>query len=260
MRRFSFGVVVLAVAGLSFGCKGKEGDDSKPADTPPQEAKAADDQKPADAKEPKEGEPAKGDEKLKSHMKGHFAAVRGIQDAIVQGSLDSAKQQSTAFASHEAHSDIAEWQSYIESMRGAATAVGNSKELAEAAGHVAKLNGECASCHQAMTAIVTFEFVEKPDMSDKDAKAHMAMHKWGVERLWEGLVGPSDSHWTLGAEALEMDPVTKSKEPKGVAELAAQVHTIATKAKSATEPEERAVLFGELLSTCSTCHSMTRNK
>jgi len=242
-------IALAALASLAVvGCGKKDDAGNKP--TPPPTDPVKPDQAKADE--------AKGDPEVKDHMKEHFSVVREIQDAILRNKLDEAKQKAEWIAEHEEPDVLESWTEHLEVMRAAAKELQEAADVATAAKLSAKLGGECAACHQALTAIATFEFHEQPEVKEGDTKSHMAMHKWAAERLWEGLVGPSESHWTLGAEALIADPLTNIKEPPEAVELAKKVHELGAKAKDASEREERIEIYGELLGTCASCHEKTR--
>jgi len=218
--------------------------------------------KPADPPQPP-GEPPTSDPKLKVHMKAHFAAVRDIQNAIIHNNLDAAKSRADLLAKHEPSEKLAGWEAHVEAMREAARKLAAAEDTATAAKLAAQLGGECGGCHEAMTAIATFEWAERPS-PEGDAKAHMALHKWAADRLWEGLVGPSQSHWVLGAEAFANEPLhageinKDAKVTPEVEALAQKVHELGRRAATITEPAGRVEIYGELLEACSGCHKATR--
>jgi hypothetical protein len=88
----------------------------------------------------------------------------------------------------------------------------------------------------------------------------MRRHQWAAERLWDGLVVPSDEAWKWGATSLSEAPLApeqltpgKSPVPK-VGELAQAVHAIARQATEVERVDVRADLYGDVLATCAECH------
>jgi hypothetical protein len=200
------------------------------------------------------------DPSLKAHMAKHFAEIRDIERALVAGDLDKAKKAAAWLAEHEQHDVVEAWEPHIKDMRKTADELARSTSVKQAAEFAAELAGECANCHRDLTAIVTFEWNEVPPKTS-DPKAHMLRHQWATDRLWEGLVGPSDDLWSKGASMLAEKPltgevITKSK----AATLAEQVHELGAKATKVEAQAARVALFSEMLQTCSQCHAMVRGK
>ena len=248
----------IVIAAIAFGvsaCKQKEEQQTESKPGPTTKAPT----KPVAAK-PTDSPP----KSLKGHMRDHFQKVRDVQIAVVHNDLDAAKQAAKWIAEHKGHDSIEEWYGHIEVMRDAATNLQAADDIPTAAKLAATLAGQCASCHESLTAIATFEWTEKPKPVAGDIKSHMAMHMWGAERLWEGIVGPSDSHWLDGAEAFANDPLHAGeikkgeKVPKDVADLALKIHQLGAAAKSLETTDERVALYGEMLATCAGCHAKTR--
>jgi hypothetical protein len=83
----------------------------------------------------------------------------------------------------------------------------------------------------------------------------MNRHVWALDRMWEGLIAPSDAAWRAGAVALADAPLHFSGQSNEQAnQLAAKVHELAGSARSASSAKDRAGVYGELLQTCSLCH------
>jgi hypothetical protein len=80
----------------------------------------------------------------------------------------------------------------------------------------------------------------------------MLAHEIATERLWQGVVAPSDAAWLEGADGLIAAPEIDS-DVKEIAHRAAHVRDLARRAKT-IPVNERAKLFGDLLVTCANCH------
>ena len=92
----------------------------------------------------------------------------------------------------------------------------------------------------------------------------MQRHLWAMDRLWEGLVGPSEMAWQEGSKVLAANPfpanalpISEDLQPVAKKQLAA-IAALAKQAGSVTELADRSKLYGKLLGTCSGCHSKLR--
>jgi cytochrome c553 len=90
----------------------------------------------------------------------------------------------------------------------------------------------------------------------------MLQHFWGADRMWDGLIAPSDTSWRAGAQALA-DPA--AYEPllgaagtrQGDAQtLAASLRALGARASGAASQDEREAVYGEVLATCTGCHQL----
>jgi cytochrome c553 len=90
----------------------------------------------------------------------------------------------------------------------------------------------------------------------------MLGHLWGADRMWEGLIVPSDVSWNNGVAKLAGDPLqpeSLSDHAEYADDLQAQalrVHELAAQGREAAGQEERALIYGEFIATCAECHQM----
>lgn len=204
---------------------------------------------------------ARDPETLKQHMWKHFSAISQLQRAIARGHLDEAKELASWIASHpEAPQDG--WETYLDQLHEAALEVAGAKDLPTAASLAARLVRTCSRCHQARNAIVAFAWEMAPD-DGPALQVQMKRHQWAAARLWDGLVGPSDELWNEGAGVLATAHLDTMQAAGGVTRgdvnaLAAHVRKLAIRAVNVEDTDERAQLYGELLSTCAGCHQIVR--
>ena len=206
---------------------------------------------------------------LKEHMQDHFSAIQKIQRAIVAGNLDEAKKQANWLEKHRRHDAIDSWEPHLDRVRGSARKLAQATTLPQAAMITANLAYQCGSCHLHRTAITTFGWTAAPTAKNTFADK-MRSHQWAADRLWEGLASPSDSVWQQGAAALADTPIPVEEilrvsnlmnnpaASKTIRTLGKQVHALGQEARSTKEREKRADLYGELLKTCSSCHSLAQ--
>ena len=89
----------------------------------------------------------------------------------------------------------------------------------------------------------------------------MVRHLWAADRMWEGLVGPSDEAWMAGARAMaETQPALagvfrSSISGGGAGVFLEELGLLAQEAVDAKGIDQRADVYGRLLNTCDRCHS-----
>lgn len=243
--------VFLAAPLASIGCgKSEPKKDPAPA-SPVAAAKDA-------AKQPAAAAPA--DAGIREHMQEHFESIRTIERAIVIGDMETARKQSQWLADHPSAKGVTDYAEEIEDVRLAAAALAKEENLEGMAHGAAKLASLCGHCHLVTTSITSFEWTEPPG-EEGSAKDRMQRHLWAMDRLWEGLVGPSEMAWQEGSRVLAANPfsadalpIHKDLQPVAEKQLAA-IAALAKEAGAATELADRSKVYGELLGTCSGCHT-----
>jgi hypothetical protein len=238
---------------MTIGC-GKSEPKKKPAPTTP-EAVAKD-----AAKLPAAS--ASMDAGIREHMREHFESIRSIERAIIVGDKDTAREQAKTLAEHPSI-ELADYEEEIEAVRVAAAALAKEESLEKMAQGGAQLASLCGHCHLVTTSITTFEWSEPPAESGT-ASERMQRHLWAMERLWEGLVGPSEMSWREGSKVLQASPfpadklpIKKDLQPAAKKQLAS-IAALAVRAGAATERADQVTIYGELLGTCSGCHAHLR--
>ncbi len=200
----------------------------------------------------------------KVHMKNHFLKAYEAKDAVVAGNFEQARAPMAWLATHDHPNMDPTWAPHVANMKAAAAVGAEATDLIGAGAAIAGVAATCGSCHTALSAGPSFTVGDAPAQTeeahlDRDAKAHMARHKWGADRLWEGLVGPSEEAWRRGAEVLggdaELFSHADGELPEGVQELAAEIHRLGARAQGAASPSERSEVYAELLLTCAACHA-----
>jgi cytochrome c556 len=208
-----------------------------------------------------QAEPPAGDPQLRPHMASHFEVAVELQAAIAQGRLADARDKARWFAAHEMDTPPA-WSSYIQEMRYAAMQIGRARDVPTAGAQIGRLGLACGSCHATERATLAFS-TDPPPADVMTPEAQMDRHQWAAARLWEGLIGPADQRWLEGAQVMAAThfDVAKSAHQKPnaeVVELAERMREQATAAVEVTDLAARATLFGEMMDTCASCHSIVR--
>ncbi|MDH5589171.1 MAG: hypothetical protein OEZ65_02560 [Gemmatimonadota bacterium] len=196
---------------------------------------------------------------LPAHMYAHYRQVGEIQTAVIRGEMESVRQPARWLATHEDHPDLPRGVlSPMDELRREARRVEISTTLEEAALGAAALGATCGTCHEAAGAGPRLEVRSMPARG-MDTQGHMLRHLWAADRMWEGLIGPSDETWMAGAVALSEAPLHLeggAEAPGEVSRLAAEVHTLGTEAHRTRDHSRRAGIYGRLLATCSRCHTL----
>ncbi|MDJ0652916.1 MAG: hypothetical protein QNJ40_02100 [Xanthomonadales bacterium] len=201
---------------------------------------------------------------VESHMREHFARATLLQTAIIEADLERAREQAAWLADHGSPQGLPDgWQPFVEDLRGLAAEISAARGLVVAAGATADLALACGRCHQKFQVNTWLESTSMPPQGN-DIADRMARHQWAADRLWEGLIGGSDSAWLRGAEILAEVPLTATQvlgEPSTTADfLADRVHRLGREARETARQESRARLYGNLLTTCAECHNQYRNR
>jgi cytochrome c556 len=184
----------------------------------------------------------------------HYQQVGEIHSAVILGDAGATQGPARALANarhtYGADADLA-W----DLMRAEARVIQGQSDIDDIARSVARMGMACGACHLAMDKGPTMRPGDAP-ASSRDPAGHMTRHQWAMDRLWEGLVGPSLPAWAAGAgalgdEALELGP---GNHPPDAERLAASVHQLGDQARHASDWRQRAEIYGELLQTCAHCH------
>jgi hypothetical protein len=226
----------------------------KPAKTPEPEPSALQDEAQRKPDMPPSGS------SLDRVMRAHFHDALLIRQAVIAGTPEQAANPATVLALIENLDDLpAGWRDFVERMQQDARRITDSTSSAQAAAAAADLGVACGLCHQKLGGPRVSG--EPPPAQGTTLEQRMKRHMWASERLWEGLVVPSDDAWNTGAKALAGEPFPEEiLKSGGVHARSAAKDFAALVAKAATKkaPLERAGVYAELLVTCGGCHRAMR--
>ncbi len=200
----------------------------------------------------------RSDSTLEDHMQAHFSLVGEVQSAIIQGDLERARRGGLRLAEHPEHGDLPQGiENPIEDVRAFSRSVSRSTSIRDAARCTAEIGAACGRCHRAADVGPRLETTVMPPPGGAPG-THMLRHAWATDRLWEGLVVPSDRLWEAGAVALTEDPIFSPDDIGGqeARVLAKEIHDLGTEARRLEDPAMRSGLFGRILGTCADCHAL----
>jgi mono/diheme cytochrome c family protein len=194
------------------------------------------------------------------HMFEHFERAGEIQSALIRGDLEGARPAARRLAEDEGAEGLPSWsEPYRATFSEEAGTVAAAESLDDAVAGAARLYRSCGACHQAVPGGPRFTVGDEAP-PDVDPVAHMGRHLWAVDRMWAGLVGPSEESWARGLAALQDDPLKAEDLPGGTAreedveEMAELLHREAYRATQASNWNDRTEAYGRILASCAGCH------
>ena len=201
---------------------------------------------------------------ITAFMHDHFMIAVYARDAVIDGDLRAASEPLQTLADY-AYKEVVPggWMRGIAQLQAAARLTASAKNVTAAAAGVAVMARVCGECHTAQGHKLELadERVEIETPKSDLMPERMFRHAWAAERLWEGLMAPSDQTWRAGAAALAHAPViapkprtTASKDYKSPLPALREPGPRAGYAKGA---QERADVYALILSTCAVCHAAT---
>lgn len=243
--------VVIAAVSL-LGCRGRD----ETAGAPPAATAGASPRRSGDAT----GPVARVAKATTVHMPSHFADVMALHGALLRGDLEQGHAAAAALLAERESLVLAEWAPHLYEMESAARAVTQARDVATASAAAAELAGSCGACHRALGAALDDGRALTAPPSDGDTESVMRRHAWAFDRLWEGLVLPSDRAWAAGAAAFVAlpecpQPPTEERDDGAVRRAREALQTLEQRAREAQTPEQRVQVYGAMLPTCSGCHA-----
>jgi cytochrome c553 len=197
-------------------------------------------------------------------MHRHFDDVTAIQQALISGDLllaqSLAKQTRAGFAGPAPE----KWGPFIERTVASAEMMEAAKDLDMAARVAATMAGTCGDCHSNLGIHATGVHVEPAPTAEgnNSFSSYMRRHRWAADRMWDGLIGPSDAAWNAGVQVLISTPL-KAEDVSNqmvvtpeIEALLKQVEESSTTAQVAQTPEQWRELYGGLLAGCASCHRL----
>lgn len=197
------------------------------------------------------------------HMHDHLTYITTIKAFIIMGRLEGVRQPANWLATHETLSDLpTSYEPFVDFMRSSARQVEKAEDLETAASAVSLMAQNCGSCHRASHVDVEFGYDALP-AEWSDSETHMQRHQWAMDRLWEGLIGPSDAAWTRGAAMLSEEPLHADEVPANVTagdaetfeNIAREVHELGAAGAGLTGLSDRSQVYGRILGLCADCHT-----
>ncbi len=195
----------------------------------------------------------------------HYGGVDDVQNALIQGDLDRARRAGQRLAEHDGLVDSpASAGPYVTAMRGEAARVAAASTLAGAARATGNMVRICGACHEASRGGQPFRVGGGPEHDAESVTNEMRRHEWAVNRMMEGLIGPSNDSWLAGATTLsdaQLFPLglTGREEIGSVRELETRLRRLGERASTEEDVTGRGEIYSDLLTTCASCHTQMRS-
>jgi len=195
------------------------------------------------------------------NMHEYLGRISTIKSSIIAGRLEGVRDPAIWIADHETTAGLpADFEPFIAQMKTHARHVIEAKDLISAAESVSKMAKTCGACHEVNGIELEFGYDQTPREDVEDVITHMQRHQWAADRLWDGLIGPSDSAWNRGADMLidvplASDDVTTATEHHAeIGSITRRIHTLGGIGAGAVTADERSKLYGEVIGLCADCH------
>lgn len=208
--------------------------------------------------------PDEHESNVATHMHEHLERISAIKSYIIMGDLDGVREPAIWLADHQEVAGLPQnFEPYIGLMRQYAREVDNAPDLKSAAISVSQMAKTCSNCHLVNDVHIEFGYDQAP-AEWSDTVSHMQRHQWAADRLWEGLIGPSETAWNRGMDMLvdvplHSDDVTVEELPEAdkaaLDRIAVRIHDLAGLGTIATTPDARSEIYGEMLGLCAECHT-----
>lgn len=203
-------------------------------------------------------------ESFTEHMHGHLVHVRAIKASVIGGDLDATREHAVWLSEHDEPPGMPEaWSPYVKEMRQYAATAAAARNLETVAIAISEIARTCGECHRANGANLQFDADRRPPADAQDLTTQMRRHLWAADRMWEGLLRPSDEAWISGTDILADVHLTAALiggEPAArarVGDLVQQARALGEQGGRTGPGPERSVLYGKFLSLCADCHTLT---
>lgn len=201
-----------------------------------------------------------------TNMHSHFDDINKIQLSLISGNLLEAQNKANAVSRSFSGQSPANWSPFINRILKAAESIKGADTLKVAAREAATMAATCGSCHQSQGVIVVNHQAVPPPNEEDRFSNFMVQHRWATDRLWEGLIGPSDEAWKAGAKVLATTELNTEDVDERlivteeIVELIARMRSDAAQAGDTNTLEAREQLYGSFLSSCAGCHLNMQNQ
>lgn len=199
------------------------------------------------------------------HMHEKLTLITFIRSAVIAGSLEDARKPAIQLADQETIAGLPEvFRPFIAQMRTYARHVIEAPDPVSSAESVSRMAQTCGACHVASGISLEFGYDQLPRQDMEDVVTHMQRHQWAMDRLWEGLIGPSDKAWQRGIDMLidvplaSEDVTTADEHFEAIDTIAGRIHALGRMGSETVTADARSELYGEILGQCASCHSLLR--
>ena len=205
--------------------------------------------------EPFEGSPSRG------QMISHFDLAVQARGHAIRGDVGGFRDAAAALAELGPADDLpAEILLQLGPMRWEARQAARARTIQEAAEGAAKIAETCGACHLANGDPLADRFTVGGPPPPGTPARHMAGLAWASRLLWDGLIGPSDRIWVLGAEGLVdlgvlPEGLPADIPPGDVRVAGVRLQQLGSRAALVMDSRHRIETLSEIWMVCAQCHA-----
>lgn len=204
----------------------------------------------------------KREEMVRHHMQLHFGDLEHVQQLLLEGNLAQAKEFAFLITMPETDPRLGAWTEQLRAVSEAARELRQAPDVNEAFRREVHVAAACARCHVDAGRPQIFLAPPLAPLDDGTMAGRMRRHAWATQRLWEGVIAPSNDRWAAGLEVLASTPLVSSPSnlpsnpPSNDLAKVLQDRARTELARiPAVSIDQRATAYGELLVTCAGCHT-----
>ncbi len=190
--------------------------------------------------------------RTRHEMREHADDLRAIERHLIHGELELA-QLRAYMLTRSTPTFAASTADAARELTLTARALASAPTIEDALRAEVQLVTACASCHQSHAlATQTLPTRPPPDLPTVDAQ--MARHQWAAERLWDGIVRPSDADFKAGLYVLANTNLLSLATDRPALARRLRDQAAAAYKRPPRELAARAKTYGDVLLTCWSCH------
>lgn len=200
-------------------------------------------------------------ESLSVHMHDHFTMALRARDGVIRGDLYQSQAPLIWLNQHTYQGELPPaWKPYVQRMQVAARDAIYADSVKDTAQAVAHLGSTCGACHRAFGRGPRVQASPPPPTVKVDARVsgalrpRMHQHAWAADRLWEGLIAPSEAAWSDGRNELHELTVERELSPALRDDLA-KIHNLAQPLSGEPDDVQRSDRYAAIIATCGECHA-----
>lgn len=149
------------------------------------------------------------------------------------------------------------WRAPMERLHAELEAVTLTESPAVVAAGVARLAIVCGDCHRrAQASIVPPPTPPSTPVTDRDV---VQAHRWAAQALWDALLDASDERWAQATAVFDAHlpgcTAAAMEASRVVAQQCHEADVVVGRGRDARTLEGRAVVYGQLLPLCASCHA-----
>lgn len=204
--------------------------------------------------EPFMGSPTRG------QMITHFDLAVDARSHAIAGDLEAFRRAAGELEALEPARDLpAEVLLQLGPMRWEARQATMARSPDEAARAAAEIARTCGDCHAANGVPLDERFTVGGPPPAGSPGRHMAGLAWASRLLWDGLIGPSDRMWFVGAEGLvelgALPEGLRTTIPDAELEVSSnRLRALGRRATTVRDAQTRVELLADVWATCASCH------